>query len=250
MTEDSSIPGEVVTILNRARVIVALTGAGISVESGIPDFRSPGGRWDRFDPWVYAALPTFLSDPERSWELFRAVGNTLKGRSPNPAHLALASLEQEGILQAIITQNIDGLHQLAGSHQVIEMHGDHRHLECIHCGQLKPVEDRDFEGNTVPHCDRCGFPLKPNVVLFGEAVRCTPEAEEVLQSCDVLLVIGTSAQVYPVASFPDLAKARGSRIFEFNLEETPLTHTITDVFFKGKAGRSLPVIERLLVRSS
>jgi len=240
--------------------MVALTGAGISVESGIPDFRSPGGLWEVFDPAIYATIDTFLTDPGRSWELFLAVGETLKGKEPNDAHLSLARLEKSGRVRAVITQNIDGLHQKAGSMNVIEVHGDHRSLHCLKCGRLYPADPdagavgraeipSGSEGFDTPACERCRFPLKPNVVLFGEAVRHIDLAIKALRACDALLVIGTSAQVYPVASFPHAVKERGGTILEFNVEETPLTRTITDYFLQGKASRTLPFIEWLLTKA-
>jgi NAD-dependent deacetylase len=223
-----------------------LTGAGISVESGIPDFRSPGGLWEIYDPSIYATIDTFLSDPGRSWELFRAVGEILKGKEPNEAHLSLSRLEADGHLDAVITQNIDGLHQKAGSIRVIEVHGDHSNLECIYCETLCPVDDTCFEGINLPHCDRCGNPLKPNVVLFGEPVRQIDESFEILKSCDTLFVIGTSAQVYPVASFPHSVKENGGLILVFDIEETLLTDSVADYFFKGQASQGLPIVENLL----
>ena len=249
INNDSSLPEELASVLAERKSIVALTGAGISVESGIPDFRSPGGLWKTFDPSVYATIDTFLANPSRSWELFRAVGEALKGKEPNEAHLVLSRLEAGGHLSAVITQNIDGLHKRAGSNYVIEVHGDHDNLECLECASLYPVEDRHLEGEEIPLCDHCGYPLKPNVVLFGEAVRHLDEAFEALRLCDTLFVLGTSAQVYPAASFPYMVKERGGLILVFDREDTPLTHSIMDYFFKGNASRSLPIVERLLTEA-
>ncbi len=247
MMEGHSIPEDVFSILKDLKSVVALTGAGISVESGIPDFRSPGGLWDTFDPAVYASIQTFLSDPRRSWKLFRAVDEILRGKRPNPAHYALADLEQAGILEAVITQNIDGLHQEAGTDRVIEVHGNHRFLECLRCGLRVPVDDPPIEPGRVPRCEECGFPLKPSVVLFGEAVRHVDEANEAVLSCEALFVIGTSAQVYPVASLPASVKEKGGLVFEFNLNETCLTGMVTDCLFRGRAGRSLPFIRDFMI---
>jgi NAD-dependent deacetylase len=225
--------------------VVALTGAGISVESGIPDFRSPGGLWEKFDPSIYATIDTFYTNPESSWELFRAVGETLEGKEPNPAHLALARMEKNGYLKTVITQNIDSLHQKAGNKHVIEVHGEHRNLECLKCRAQYTIEFSEFcrtSKETVPLCEHCRFPLKPNVVLFGESVRNFDLAYDAALSCDALFVIGTSAQVYPVASLPYVVKDRGGLIIEFDLEETPLTGSISDYFFKGNAGRTVPMM--------
>ncbi len=222
---------------------VALTGAGISVESGIPDFRSPDGLWTDFPPEDYATIEVFLTEPEKSWQLFRALGKTIEGCEPNAAHRALAALERAGRLDAVITQNVDGLHQAAGSREVLEVHGNHRTLHCVACpGGTRPFEPGLLEPGPVPYCPACDRALKPSVVLFGEDIH---EAEAIsgrIQSCDVLLVIGTSAQVYPVAGFPAAVLASGGTVIEMNLERTgafthpgwielegPATRTVCDL---------------------
>ncbi len=222
-----------------SRKAVALTGAGISVESGIPDFRSPGGLWEIFDPGEYAHIETFIRNPEKSWRLFREVGRTLMGKVPNPAHTALATLEQKGILHSVITQNIDGLHQQAGSKEVIEVHGDHARLECIRCNTTIPVTDQHILEEEVPSCRHCGFQLKPAVVLFGEAIKGVEMIRETLNDCDVLIVVGTSAQVQPVAALPWTVKSSGGMVIEFNLESTALTGMCSDYLLKGTASSSL-----------
>jgi NAD-dependent deacetylase len=247
-----------VVALGQASKVAALTGAGISVESGIPDFRSPGGLWSVFEPEQYATLEVFLRDSSKAWRLYRALGRTLEGKKPNPAHQALAKLEDAGILDLVVTQNVDGLHQAAGSQNVIEMHGDHRSLQCIKCGWLGPVLPEHLQPeSSIPSCPECGFPLKPNVVLFGEDVREMDTASQAMVTCDVLLVIGTSARVYPAASLPAVVKANGGLIYEFNTQPTELTRGAighgwlslvlqgavegvrTDYFFKGSAGKTL-----------
>ncbi len=233
-------------ILSRAKKAVAITGAGISVESGIPDFRSPGGLWEKFEPQIYATIHTFLAAPEKSWELFREIGRTLEGTEPNAGHLALAELEEQGIVKAVITQNVDGLHQKAGSRNVIEVHGGHFTIECLRCNTGIPVDEEHIHGAGVPRCENCGFQLKPAVVLFGEAIRGYGEIEEALAGCDVLLVVGTSAQVHPVASFPWRVKSRGGLVFEFNPERTPLTGSCSDFLFRESASISLPALTRAL----
>lgn len=241
-TEREKALVEPARILSRAGKAVAITGAGISVESGIPDFRSPGGLWEKFDPQVYATIDTFLTAPEKSWELFREMGRTLDGTEPNAGHLALASLEEKGILKAVITQNVDGLHQRAGSSNVIEVHGGHFRIECLRCGVDIPSGHEHLHGTHVPRCGHCGFQLKPAVVLFGEGIRGYDEIEEALAGCDLLLVVGTSAQVYPVASFPWRVKSEGGVVFEFNPEQTPLTDSCSDFLFRESAGISLPAL--------
>ncbi len=222
-----------------ARRPLALTGAGISVESGIPDFRGDHGLWRRFEPEQYATLEVFRREPHKAWEMYRALGEVLQGKQPNPAHRALARLEREGRLQAVITQNIDGLHQLAGSRRVVEVHGEYRHLQCLRCGRMRPLREEDYAPPAVPACHDCGAPLKPNVVLFGEWVRHMDEVGPLLESCDALLVIGTSAEVYPVADLPRQVIGNGGRVFEFNVEETTLT-SLADYSFRGPCGRTLP----------
>lgn len=230
---------EAVRRLTSSRNAIALTGAGISVGSGIPDFRSEGGLWSIYAPEEYATLDVFLSTPDKAWQLYRELGRGLLGKKPNAAHDALAEFERHKILNGIITQNIDNLHQLAGSRYVFEIHGDHQHLHCLDCGYIEPVEERHYLLKGVPLCQGCQSPLKPNIVLFGEAVRKLDEIHMVVQHCDLLMVIGTSAQVYPAAGLPTLVKANGGAIFEFNLEPT-LGPGLTDFFFEGDLAVSLP----------
>lgn len=235
---------------------VALTGAGISVESGIPDFRSPGGLWSIMPAEEYATLDVFFRNPEKAWKLYRAVAESIEGAEPNPAHSALADLEKTGKLAGIVTQNVDGLHYAAGSRQVVEMHGDHQHLQCLSCRERIPVKTEHFSAKQFPRCRLCNDPLKPNVVLFGEDVRGMDEINGLLAECDLLLVIGTSAQVYPAAGLPAMVKQNGGLIYEFNLDSTALTRgetagfslfnispfnieVRTDLFFKGAASETL-----------
>jgi NAD-dependent deacetylase len=211
-------------VLREARRPLAFTGAGISVASGIPDFRSPGGLWAIFDPTEYATLSAFVSDPEKAWVFYRALARALHGKVPNAAHESLATLERHGRLDGIITQNIDRLHQDAGSSQVLELHGSHDTLCCLSCtGRQLFSEDLAGDEAPIPFCARCGVPLKPDVVLFEEPVRHMAEAAAWLAHCDLLLVIGTSAQVAPAASLPGMVRAAGGSLLEFNLEPTDLT---------------------------
>lgn len=251
---------EAVARLGASKRAAVLTGAGISVESGIPDFRSPGGLWTIFSPEEFATLDVFERDPAKAWRLYRALGQSLDGVEPNAAHRALARLEKAGFADMVVTQNVDGLHQAAGSRKVIEMHGDHQRLQCIRCGWLGPVLASHLDGDEVPLCTECFEPVKPNVVLFGEAVRGMDEITQFLERCDLLLVVGTSAQVYPAAVLPTLVQSRGGLIFEFNIEETALTrgsacggglffdgpvlgrNAHTDFFFRGRASVTVPLL--------
>jgi NAD-dependent deacetylase len=230
-----------------ARYPVALTGAGISVDSGIPDFRSPGGLWTVFRPEEYATIETFTEDPAKAWQLYRALGAGLVDKQPSAAHFALAELESADHLKAVITQNIDGLHSQAGSRNVLEVHGEHQNVHCMACGFKRPFEQADLEEGPPPKCSKCGYPLKPNIVLFGEMVRKMPEIDEMLAPCDLLMVIGTSAQVYPVASFPYMVHRRGGLIYEFNKAPTALTHS-ADFFFEGSAGTSVPALAKAVLK--
>lgn len=228
-----------------AKQPAALTGAGISVGSGIPDFRSPGGLWTIFSPEEYATIEVFYRDPAKAWELFRALGKVLINKQPNAAHRALATLEQQGQLHGIVTQNIDNLHQQAGSSRVFEIHGDHQHLHCLQCGDLQPITPEILQTTGVPRCARCGFPLKPNVVLFGEAVRDIEAIHEFIAGCDLLLVIGTSAQVFPAAALPSIVRQNGGHIFEFNREPTLEGKARPgDFFFQGDVAQTLPMLAK------
>lgn len=220
-----------------ARRPAALTGAGISVESEIPDFRSPGGLWTVMSPEEYATFDVFVNDPEKAWKLYRAIAESVDGAEPNPAHTALADLERAGKLAGVVTQNVDGLHRAAGSKNVIEMHGEHQHLQCLKCQGLVKVVREHFTSINVPRCASCDYPLKPNVVLFGESVRGFDEIEALLADCDLLMVIGTSAKIYPAAGLPSMVKGGGGLIYEFNIEPTSLTRGETGGgFFANLAG--------------
>ncbi len=222
-----------------AKRAAALTGAGISVACGIPDFRSPGGLWSLFSPDEYATLDVFMSKPEKAWLLYRELGLGLLDKQPSSAHGSLADFERNGQLDGIVTQNIDTLHQKAGSSNVYEIHGDHNHLQCIKCGYLEEVNENHYTTSAIPHCRSCDFPLKPNIVLFGEQVRSFDDITFFVSGCDLLLVIGTSAQVYPAAGLPLLVKQNGGKIYEFNMQPS-LTHGIADYFFAGDLEKTLP----------
>jgi NAD-dependent deacetylase len=246
---DNCLP-QAITVFKDARKAVALTGAGISVGSGIPDFRSPGGLWEVFSPDEYATLDVFYDNPAKAWQLYRALGSTLQGKKANAAHQSLADLEAQELLSGIITQNVDNLHQKAGSRTVFEIHGDHQHLQCLQCGLLEEVHQGHYQDEGVPRCRQCDFPLKPNVVLFGEAVRQLEEIHSFINDCDLLLVIGTSAQVFPAAGLPHTVKENGGMIFEFNQEQVLGRRgfsgigTITDYFFQGDVVKTLPRLAR------
>jgi NAD-dependent deacetylase len=215
-------------LIRSADSVVALTGAGISVPSGIPDFRSPGtGLWENVDPMEVAHIDVFHRDPERFWSFYGDRFQTLEDKRPNRAHFALAVLEQAGFLDAVITQNIDRLHARAGSRELIEVHGTIAHSSCLGCGARYPIEDVRARQRTdpagVPRC-RCGEPLKPDVVLFGEylPVEALARAEQYAAGADLMLCLGSSLEVYPVAQLPRLTLAAGGQIAIMTKGPTPL----------------------------
>ena len=199
---------------------VALTGAGVSTESGIPDFRSAGGIWTQFDPLEVASIDGFWADPERVWEFYGLRLEVLRAARPNPAHLALAELEQAGLVRAVITQNVDGLHRAAGSRDVIEVHGTIATASCPRCGRREPDLEQLLP---LPRCADCGAVLKPDVVMFGELLPAAAieRATELAQEAALLLVVGSSLQVWPVAGLPGETLRAGGRLAIVNREPTP-----------------------------
>ncbi len=226
---------EAARLLAGRRNVVALTGAGISVESGIPAFRGSQGLWEKYDPMEYASLGAFLRHPEKVWRMLSELVVLCRGASPNPAHAGLADLEANGVLRTVITQNVDCLHQAAGSRRVIEYHGNMEELVCISCWKHFPTRGRWVDGQA-PRCD-CREILKPNIVLFGEPIPWLAQerAEEEARACGVLLVIGTSAQVSPACDIPRIARKAGAAVVEINIEETVLTTTVSDLHIPGPA---------------
>ena len=234
-------------IIKKSKNMIALTGAGISVESGIPDFRSAGGLWDRYDPAIYASIHSFIRMPEKVWDMIFEMIEVTEGAAPNSAHLALAKLESMNYLKAIITQNIDNLHQEAGSKNVIEYHGNAKHLVCMSCNAEYSASEFDVSSKEIPTCEYCEKILKPSVVFFGENIPldALTESQKFAEAADVVLVIGTSAVVYPAASIPRIAKGRGAALIEFNLERTDLS-SYADILISGSAGKTLPELVKLL----
>jgi len=228
-------------VIIESRMTVALTGAGISVESGIPDFRSAGGLWSKYDPAEYATISAFRANPKKVWKMLWEMGEVVGQARPNKAHLAMGELESIGLLHCIITQNVDNLHQAGGSRNVIEYHGNSSTLSCLWCGKRYRVEEKRDENP--PRCE-CQNVLKPDVIFFGEAI---PEdamrrSFEFASSAQALLVVGTSAVVSPVNTIPSIAKRNGAKIIEINKERTHLTDSLTDIFFQGSAGEIMPQI--------
>lgn len=237
---------QAVEAYRKAKYPIALTGAGISVASGIPDFRSPGGLWSIFNPDEYATLEVFFRNPDKAWQLYRELGLVLLDRLPSKAHKSLVELEKIGLLKTVITQNVDRLHQQAGSSQVIEIHGEHQHLHCLQCRHRIPVSKSHYQGSSRVPCPKCGFPLKPCIVLFGEDVREYDRIVAIASKADLLLVIGTSAQVYPAADIPFMVKRNNGLVYEFNQEHalrnkvSPKENNVVDWCFKGDVEETLP----------
>lgn len=229
--------------LAAAKMVAALTGAGASIESGIPPFRGKGGLWEKFDPMEVAHIDSFLQDPVKVWNLLiKGMKEVLDQAQPNECHKGLAKLEGLGKLQTVITQNIDGLHQLAGNTDVIEFHGTFAWQRCMDCNTH--VETRRVDMSEIPPRCHCGGILRPNAVFFGEMIpqEALWRSRQAAIDCDVMLVIGTSAVVQPAALMPVVAKESGSKIIEINPESTPLTGNISDYLIKGPAGATMNAI--------
>jgi NAD-dependent deacetylase len=234
-----------------ARKIVALTGAGISVPSGIPDFRSDEGLWQHDDPMEVASLHGFYANPQRFYDWFRPLLGRLLVARPNSAHLALAALEQAGALTAVITQNIDGLHQRAGSRAVYELHGHLRSATCLGCDRQVPATPliERMRGGEIPHCS-CGGLFKPDVVFFDELL---PRgllwlAQHAIETCDLLIVAGTALEVAPVCEMPLAALRRGARLIIVNQSATYLDERADIVLCEDVAIALPAIVERLEIR--
>jgi|SRR5581483_34938 NAD-dependent deacetylase len=220
----------VADLFRSARHAVALTGAGISTPSGIPDFRSAEcGLWENYNPAEVASLYGFRTHPQTFYDWIRPLARLILNAKPNDAHLALSRLEQLGRLQAVITQNIDMLHMRAGSRRVIEVHGNLREMTCISCFQVYDsiafIEPFLATG-AIPHCPQCGGVLKPNVILFGEQlpVQELIAAQQAAARCDVMLVAGSSLEVAPACDLPLKARQHGAAVVLVNLEKTPVDY--------------------------
>jgi len=236
--------------INHSIRTVILTGAGLSTESGIPDFRSPGGIWDRYNPedFDYRNFMTRESAREKYWQMATEMYRTLKPARPNPAHLAIAELERLGKLDAVITQNIDGLHLKAGNspEKIIEIHGSALSVTCQGCGQVydrDEIQRRLQEGLKVPYCDVCGKPLKPSTISFGQAMpeRETSEAFRRASLADLFMVIGSSLVVHPAAALPGEAKRHKARLVIINRDPTPMDE-LADLILRGQAGSIMAAV--------
>ena len=240
MNSINQICTQIAQVIIDKKPCVVLSGAGISAESGIPTFRSKGGLWEKYDPAVYASIEVFQRDPSKYWTIRGEFIRTYDELEPNPAHAAIAELEKSGFISQVITQNIDGLHKKAGSLNVIELHGSLREIYCLSCRReyIAP----DVPEGLPPRCE-CGGILKPNTVLFGEQLPAAAleSAYRSAMTCRAMLVIGTSAVVYPAAALPVLAKQHGAVIVEINIEKA---FPGADFTVLEKAGTALPLLAR------
>ncbi len=237
----------VADMILQSKKVVVFTGAGFSTESGVPDFRSPGGVWDTFDP-SELNYPNFLGSEEireKYWRMHKMMWETIRDARPNRGHYAVTELYKMGKLDCIITQNTDGLHQKAGvpAEMVLEIHGTMQWVSCLDCGQRYPrghAHDKMLAGEKVPHCDSCKGILKPATIAFGQAMpeRETREAEDRSAGCDLFLAAGSSLVVYPAAQMPVVAKNNGARLVILNLTPTPHDHH-AEIVISEKTGETL-----------
>jgi NAD-dependent deacetylase len=248
-TQTFEIPPDLIAALKASQRIAVLTGAGISAESGVPTFReAQTGLWSRYDPAQLATPEAFHRDPQLVWEWYTWRRQLISQAQPNPGHYALVELESHFLEFSLITQNVDGLHGLAGSRSTIELHGDISRTKCS-------VEDIQITkwsetGEIPPHCPRCGGLLRPDVVWFGEGLpeRAIQSAFEIASNCVLFFSIGTSALVEPAASLPFLAMQNGAQVIEVNIDQTPLTAS-ADWNFTAPAGQVLPALVQELIHN-
>jgi NAD-dependent deacetylase len=229
-------------LIQEAQPCIVLTGAGVSTESGIPDFRSPTGIWARFDPREYASIYGFRADPEKIWRFYAPRFSMLTDAEPNAAHLALAELERRGLVQAVVTQNIDLLHERAGSRNVVEVHGSIRTTSCTRCGRREALVTV-LERLPLPRCTDCEAILKPDVVFFGELLPpgAMERASALATDAALLLVVGSSLEVYPIAGLPQEALEAGARLAIVNRGPTPYDGR-ADVRIDAAAGDVLAAV--------
>lgn len=238
-------------LIRQANVVVAMTGAGISTLSGIPDFRSPdSGVWRQDDPLSVASIYAFRHHPEKFYRWIHPISKLFFEAEPNPAHLALASLERKGKLRAVVTQNIDNLHQRAGSQTVYELHGHLREATCTQCYRVqdaRPILEKFIDDGQVPHCPDCGGVLKPNAILFGEQLPMQEfvAAQLAIQSADLMLIVGSSLEVAPASDLPYTAMENGAKIIIINYLPTFLDSQV-ELVINDNIAEVLPRIDALV----
>ena len=238
-------------LIRAAQPCVVLTGAGVSTESGIPDFRSAGGIWAQYDPMEYATIQAFRRDPVKVWDFYAKRLEVLKEAEPNRAHRALAKLERGGWVDAVVTQNVDRLHERAGSRDVVEVHGSIRTSSCLDCGERVPFDEvvRLLADAPAPPCPRCGRILKPDVVMFGELLpeAAMERASELARGASLLLVVGSTLEVWPVAGLPRETLGAGGRLAIVNRGPTAYDRE-AELKVDGAAGEVLPEAAAALLK--
>lgn len=235
-------------LLKNASHTVAFTGAGVSVESGIPPFRGENGLWNKYDP-IFLDIGYFHQQPKATWKIIKEIFYDFFGKAvPNAAHYSLAKLEHAGYLQSIITQNIDSLHQEAGSNVVYEYHGNCRDLVCTGCSSIYPANENIFN-DLPPLCEKCDQVLKPDFVFFGEAIPepARSKSMEEAQKADLFIIIGTTGEITPASYIPYEAKRNNCFIIEINTEPSAFTESIIDVFLQGKATVMMERLAALMI---
>lgn len=238
---------EAAGLIANAKHLVAFTGAGISVESGIPAFRGEGGIWSQHDPSILD-IDYFCTHPSESWEVISKIFyQYFQNALPNPAHLLLARLEREGMLRSVITQNIDNMHHEAGNSQVIEYHGNSKWLKCSHCGERYEISSISLD-TLPPRCNEDSEVLKPDFVFFGEGIppNAASRSVEEISMADVLLIIGSTGEVMPAGMLPSIAKSNGATVIEINPKRSSFTESLTDLFLQGPAGAVSQELEAYL----
>lgn len=239
-------------LLTESEHAIALTGAGISTPSGIPDFRSPqSGFWNNANPFEVASIASFRRQPQDFYDWIHPIAKLVMEAEPNPAHMALAQLEGQGYLKAIITQNVDMLHSRAGSENVFEVHGHLREVTCMHCYTIypaKPLLNQFIDTGDVPHCQECGGVLKPNVILIGEQlpVSVMNQAKNQARICDLMIVVGSSLEMAPAGDLPSMAVESGARLVIINFSSTYMDD-LADVVIHGDVVDILPKIVGSLI---
>lgn len=231
--------------------IVALTGAGMSTESGIADFRSPGtGLWEKVDPYEFASINSYVANPAKNLEFMLETGKAIFRARPNKGHKALTRLQKLGKLKGVLTQNIDGLHHKAKTKNIVELHGTANEAKCMTCGQVYQITfmiNQVMKGKFPPSCEKCRGTLKPNVIFFGEPLESEKlmAADEMISNCDLLIVLGSSLVVYPAAFYPQKALSQGAKLVIINIQETDMD-SIAEVVIHKKIGDVFPKIVSLV----
>ena len=239
-------------LLTSARRVACLTGAGISAESGVPTFRdAQTGLWSRYDPQTLASQAGFAADPGLVWRWYMWRLDLVERVRPNPGHLALAALAELVPSFTLITQNVDDLHEQAGSREVLHLHGEIARFKCNRCGKPHALQPAERTADAPPICHHCGGLVRPDVVWFGEMLTQSvlTGAWQAVERCDLLLVAGTSGMVYPAASLPGVAQAHGAKVIDINPNSSPISH-MADLFLQGPAGEILPALAKAVAEAN